>query len=81
MNVKHLEIDDNENIFGQILESIEKDYNHKFIRIARTAKQGDSFYFTVITENYLILEVTLKILKNMPSIYGLPSFECEVEVF
>lgn len=81
MNQRHLEIDLDRNIFDQIIESIATEHGEIVNRVPRLAKENGSFYFTIITESYLMLEVTLTPVINRFNYNGLPAFETEVQVF
>ena len=83
MNHKHVEIDLDKNLFDQILVSIADEYEVNIKRIARMAKQNGTFYFTVIADNYLLLEIELTPLKNDTYLllHGLPAFESSVTAY
>ena len=50
-------------------------------RVPRYAKEEGTFYFTILTESFLMLEVTLTPVQNKFTFNGLPAFETEVQVF
>jgi hypothetical protein len=81
MNHKHIEIDLDRNIFDQLIEGIAADYGERVKRVARYARENNTFYFTIITENFIMLEVTLTPVKNNYRFNGLPAFETEVQLF
>ena len=64
---------------NSIFKRIEKEHNSKVQRFVRSAKIEEDFHFTLILENYEMLEV---ILRPSPiNIFGMPSLEVEVEVW
>lgn len=82
MNVKRMEIDMSGNMFEQMLEGVAKDYDVTIKRVVRTAKAEETFYFSFLTIDYLLFEIEFKQIKSKSShFYGLPAFECSVEVF
>jgi hypothetical protein len=81
VNHKHVEIDLDRNIFDQIIESIAADYGEIVARVPRLEREENTFYFTIITESYLILEVTLSPIANRVFYDGLPAFETEVKAY
>ena len=82
MNYRHLEIDLDKNIFDQVIESIAAEHNEKIARVVRMAREKNTFYFTIITESYLLLEVELTpVQSNHYFNMGLPAFETSVQAF
>lgn len=81
MNHRHLEIDLDKNIFDQIIESIAAEHGEIVKRVPRMARHENSFYFTILTESYLMIEVTLTPVKNKFMYNGLPAFETEIQAF
>jgi hypothetical protein len=76
-----MEIDLDRNIFDQIIENIAAEHDEIIQRVARYARHDNTFYFTIITRSYLIIEVTLTPVKNQFDLFGLPAFETEVQAF
>jgi hypothetical protein len=63
--------------FQAILKKVEENHGSKVKRLVRTAQQGKQFYFTLILENYELLEVTL----TAGRLGHMAALECEVEVY
>jgi hypothetical protein len=64
---------------GSIFKRIEHEHKSKIQRFVRSAKIESDFHFTLILENYEMLEVVLKPYKEL--VFGMPSIEVEVEVW
>lgn len=77
-----MEIDIDKNIFDQIIENIAAEHDEKIKRVVRMAKEKNTFYFTIITETYILLEVELTPIESSHYFnYGLPAFETSVQAF
>lgn len=63
--------------FQEILQQLEKRHCSKVKRIPRTASHDGKFYFTVILENYEMLELTL----TGGRLGHMAALEVEVEVY
>lgn len=82
MNYRNLEIDLDRNIFDQIIESIAAEKGEVVQRVVRMAKEEKTFYFTIITESYLLIEVELTPIEGSQYFnYGFPAFETTVQAF
>lgn len=81
MKERYLEIDQDDNLFIEIIESIAEEYKMKIRRVPRMHRENDTFYMTVLTQNYMILEIKLTMIEGSALIYGLPAFETEVTVY
>jgi hypothetical protein len=68
-----------DNAVTKMFQRLEKEHGSKIKRYVRQAEHQGSFYFTLILENYELLEVTL----NPTGGYfmGKPSIEVQVEVY
>ena len=78
-NPNHIKLDlhEDKNIFDEVLINIAERHHSKIKRVPRMASQNGEYYFTVLLEDFTLLELTLKI----KIVYGIPAFEVEVEVY
>lgn len=81
MNMNHPFYDEikHDEPFKQIIRRIEQEHGSRMKRIPRFAhdEETNKFYFTIVLENYLFLEVCL----DTTIFQGMPALEIEVEVW
>ena len=76
-NKRIYEASSKDDAIKSIVKKVEEAEGSKMQRICRSAVYEGTFYFTIIMENYRMVEVSLK----AADFHGLPALDVDIEAF